>query len=93
MEFTQNDLNNTIELINKTNMQYMSYVDSYSHLWSQDEIDIAYKMIANMTMIIKDLKDKQVTEENFQELFVLTETYNLIYGELSKIIVPLLIEE
>ena len=92
MKFSQNDLNLTIELINRTNLQYMSYIDNFSDTWDEDELNIAYKMVANMTAIIKELKNITVTENNFEEIFVVSETYSLIYGELSKIVSPLLSE-
>lgn len=93
MKFSQNDLNLTIELINKTNLQYMAYIENFSDTWNEDELNIAYKMVANMTAVIKELKNIQVNEENVEEVFIMSETYSLIYGELSKIVLPLLNEQ
>lgn len=93
MKFSQNDLNLTIELINKTNLQYMAYIENFSDTWNEDELNIAYKMVANMTAVIKELKNIQVNEDNVEEVFIMSETYSLIYGELSKIVLPLLTEQ
>lgn len=93
MKFSQNDLNLTIELINKTNLQYMAYIENFSDTWNEDELNIAYKMVANMTAVIKELKNIEVNEDNVEEVFIMSETYSLIYGELSKIVLPLLTEQ
>lgn len=92
MNFTQEDLSQTIELINKTNIQYMMYMDKFSSQWTEEEMNVAHKMSGSMLAIITELKSKSVNDNNADELFILTETYRLIYGELSKIILPLIKE-